>query len=249
MFNDNNKILDEINYQMISSSPNRIFNILQNYKKIFFHIIVHHIIQIIALLICIILISTNFSITEHPLGIKILISEMVFSVIALFIYICYLPLLFIAFKTHPLFIADPNGKPLFAKIANLVHRFYSLTLGINVILSLLLSFSFNPTGSLHKRSDGIYSTLVCFLIFLGLSCGEIQKPLLFITRKIKSVEISFNELEVEEPLKGSSFADKIGVFTLGYNFIGFQCYVKYHFDPNQPTIQPELYLSGWVKNF
>ena len=238
--------MKEDGYQPVESSPNRIINIMKQNKKIFVHVIAHHVAQLVMLFICLLIISISFTVTYHSTGIVILSIELSCTFIAMIVYVGYAVLLFFSFRTHPVFIAKSEGKPFLLKLTNIVHLLYLILLICCFFFSVILAITFNPHSKFHNGStDGLFSMLLADFIFFTLSAGEFQKPLLIINRKEKTVEL--NDENGDNNLKDTSYENKIGVYTLGYNILGFQMYVKYHFDPCRYDIQTEIYIVGKVK--
>ncbi|ELP88470.1 hypothetical protein EIN_230530, partial [Entamoeba invadens IP1] len=163
MFKDTNQILSEAMYEEVTPSANRIFQILKNYKKIGLHLIVHHITQVILLLVCMIVICSLFGITDHVTGVGLLISEMVISIISLLLYMVYLVFIVLAVRSHPVLTADKKGKILFAKVANTLHIIYVILLSFNTFQSIFLALSYNPGSPLHGHSIG--GTITIFFVF------------------------------------------------------------------------------------
>ncbi|KAL7717424.1 Uncharacterized protein QTN25_005238 [Entamoeba marina] len=248
--------MSQPNYQLVEASPNRVFNILKSHKLISLHLIVHHLFQFFCMGICIVIMAISFAFTDHTAGKVLLITESIFNVIAIILFIAYIVFFIMSIRTHPVLTTNSEGKVLFAKITNMIHTTYLVILFINSLLSLVLALSFDPQGTIHDHKiDGLWYMITAGLLFIQLSCSELQKPLIFITRKTKPVELelsnldSIDALNSIDALKETGFVDKVGVITIGINFFGFQTYVKYHFDPNRFDIQTEIYFVGWVKNF
>lgn len=250
MFEDENNLLgdEQAQYTFVGASKWRMYYVIKQHKRVCIHVIAHHAIQLICLLLNALMAVTTLVITEHTVGIKLAVFMLVLSVVTPIIYLAYILLLVGALSTHPVFTANPSGSSLLTKIANGVHTLYTVTLVINFFTSMLLALSFNPTGNLKEHStNGLIVTAIMAILYLFVSCCELQKPLLFIPRKHKSVEMTTDQ--VEDPMKGSANEDMIGVWTFGLNIFGLQCYIKYHIDPTLSTVQPEVYFGGKVKSY
>ncbi|EDR23497.1 hypothetical protein EDI_096310 [Entamoeba dispar SAW760] len=248
MFKDTNRLLSDETYETIAASSNRAFQLIKRNKKIMIHFIVHHIIQILSLISGLIIACIALSVTEHENGKKMVKAELVFASIAIGLYFIYMVFGIIAFRTHPIFtlITEHKRPLLFTKLANLVHRIYLIILMCNVVISIILSMTFNPTNELGHKIHGLWVMVFVDVIYLQLSCSELQKPFTFVARKVEQVEMGE---KTEDQMEDEKYKEDVGVFTFGYNILGFQTYIKYIFDPNLGYLSTEAYFVGWVKEF
>ena len=248
MFKDTNRLLSEQNYDLVGPSPGRVWTLLKRNKKMIIHIVLHFVIELILLVVGFGVACSALLLTKHPTGVKMVIMEMTLSAMSLLLYVIYLVLLVLALRTHPVFTLITNRRRpfFFTKLANKAHRLYMIILVCNFMVSILLSMSFNPTNRFKHPVNGLWVLIVVDIIYLQLSCSELQAPITTTSRKVETVSMGD---KAEDQYIDESIKDTVGVWTFGYNIVGFQVYIKYHFNPNDSVVGTEAYFVGWVKNF
>ena len=256
MFTDTTGLLAEKNNAQIAANQGRAFEMIARNKKIMIHFILHHTLQLIALFVGFIISACAISVTEHDNGKKMVKIEIGFATTALVLYCIYLLLAFQALRTVPVFtlLTDRPRPFLFMKLANLCHTLYMLILCCCFTDAIILSFTFNPTNDFNHPIGGLYFMIIVDFIYLMLACGELQKPIKFVARKLEQVEMKQKQKEGEEEVEQQvdlveKFKENVGVITFGYNLFGFPFIIKYKFDPELGYIQSSFYFIGVLKEF
>ncbi|ELP91218.1 hypothetical protein EIN_150950 [Entamoeba invadens IP1] len=247
MFKDTTHLLKEENYEPVPASKDRVWTLIKRNKKIMVHIILHHVIQLILLVVGFSLVCCEFFVHPQENGKLLSAIAIGLSGFAFVVYLFILAFMVMAVRTHPVFtlLTDVKRPNLFVKLANLFHTLYMIALCASFFTAIVVSISFDAVLKKNFSMGGLYVVVIVDIIYLQLSCGELQKPFKFITRKIDQVEMGD---KTDDKLQ-DQYKEDVGVITYGYNLLGFQCYLKYHFDPNEGHIQSEVYFVGWVKNF